>query len=309
MKSSTYPQIFLLLWSILALSVLSCEQSDVEKQTENIARVGNEYLTLDQAKEAIPSFMYKEDSTSALEQYRQQWIQRKLVLQEADELDLRQRKEIRKKLRRAQHEVLREALRTHIISSQVDTVVTDEEVEAYYQSNKEHFELGELYVQYRHLRTEDIEDARTAKQALQRGTSWKEVADQYAMEPPLSIKNAQQYRPISTVLEDNDMMHRYLQTIDVDEISPIQRVNGMYHFVQLTGKREQNDSADIEWVKEKVKKWIILDKRQRKFNSYLKNLYLKAESDNEIEVYNVLPTKHNSKKTHTDTLESNSTDE
>lgn len=306
---SNYHILLLLLCGILVLFVLSCESPGGKQQGERIARVGEEYLTLEQAEEAIPSFIYKEDSVSALAQYRRQWIQRRLVLREADKMNIRQQKEIQEKLQRAQHEILREALRTHIITNEVDTTVTDQEVKAYYEANKEHFELGELYIQYRHLRTQNIEDARTAKQALQAGASWEEVADNYAMEPLAAISNAQKYHPISEVLNDNDIMRRYLQTIDLNEISPIQRVNSVYHFVQLTGKREQSDSADIEWMMEKVKNWIILDKRQRKFNSYLKNLYLKAESNNEIEVYNVIPTKPNPKKTLTDTLESNSTDE
>lgn len=312
MKYSTtesQTHILLLLCGLLALSVFSCDSREGDQQAEHIARVGNEYLSLEQAKEAIPSFIYKEDSAAALDQYRQQWIQRKLVLREAGRMNLGQQEEIQQRLQQARDEILREALRTHIVTSEVDTAVSEQEVEAYYEENKEHFMLGEAYVQYRHLKTQEIEDARTAKRALQSGSPWEEVADNYAMEPPDAIDNARKFHPISEVLDDNDIMRRYLQTMNINEISPIQRVNSVYQFVQLTGRREQNEAADKEWVMDKVKNWIILDKRQRKFNSYLKNLYLKAESNNEIDVYNVIPAKPNSKKIPTDSLESNSTDE
>lgn len=299
----------MLLCGLLALTAFSCQSPEADQQSEHIARVGDEYLSLEQAKKAIPPFIYKEDSAAALAQYRQQWIQRKLVLREADKMNLRQREEIQQRLKRARDEILREALRMHIITDEMDTTVSDQEVKAYYDANKEHFKLGERYVQYRHLKTQTIEDARTAKRALQSGTSWDQVADNYAMEPPDAIENARNFRPISEVLNGNEIMRRYLQTMDINEISPIQRVNGVYQFVQLTGRREQNETADMEWVMDKVENWIILDKRKRKFNSYLKNLYLKAESNNEMDVYDVIPTKHNSKKTLTDSLESNPTDE
>lgn len=299
----------LLLCGLLALLLLSCESPEADQQAEQIARVGDEYLSLEQAKRAIPPFIYKEDSAAALERYRKQWIQRRLVLREADKLNLRQKKEIQEKLQRAEHEILREALRTHIITEKVDTTVSAQEVKAYYEANKEHFMLGEPYVRFRHLKTQNIEDARAAKRALQSGTPWKMVADNYAMEPPDAIANARRYQPMSEVLNDNEVMRGYLQTMDTDEISPIRRVNRVYQFVQLAGRREQNEAADMKWIMQKVKNWIILDKRKRKFNSYLKNLYLKAESDNEIDVYNVIPTKPNAKKTLTDSLESNSTDE
>lgn len=309
MKIATYP---LQLWYIcgfIVLTVIACDHSAVEEKGEIIARTGDEYLTLEQAKKAIPPFIYKQDSAYALEQYRRQWIQHKLVLKEADRLDLRQHAEVQDKLQEAQHEVLREALQAHIITSQVDTAITDEEARAYYESHKEHFELFEQYVQFRHLKTENIEDARTAKRALLAGTSWEEVADNYAMEPPAAIRSAEKFYPVSSALEDIDIMNRYLQIISINEISPIQRVNGVYHFVQLTDRREESDPADLEWILDKVKNWIILDKRQRKFNSYLKNLYLKAESNNEIEVYNVLLSNSNSNNTPADSLESNPTNE
>ncbi|HLR32331.1 MAG TPA: peptidyl-prolyl cis-trans isomerase [Fodinibius sp.] len=298
-------RLLLLLLSLAAIGVFSCEKAPVEKRENAIARVGNEYLTVAQAKKDIPSYMYNRDSVSALKQYRRQWIQRKLVLKEAQKLDLEQQEAVREEIQRAREEILGEALRAHFMLSKVDTAVTEEEAKSYYESNKEHFELSEQYVQYHHLKTEEIEDARTARRALQQGIPWRDVADSYAMEPADALRDAEKFYPLSTALDHIDIMHRYLQTMEINEISPIQRVSGVYHFVQLTDRREQSDSADLEWVIDKVKNWMILDKRKRKFNSYLKNLYLQAELDNETEVYNVLQTNLNAKNTNADSLQSN----
>ncbi|SMO69196.1 peptidyl-prolyl cis-trans isomerase [Fodinibius sediminis] len=295
--------------ALLFLLPLGCTQMQPEENPNRIARVGSTYLTLDQAKKAIPSFMYGPDSTAAIEQYRTQWIQQQLVLQEANKLKLEEQEEVQEKLRQARREVLKEALRSHVITSQVDSVVSDQEAIDFYEANKEDFALSEAYVRFRHLAVEGIEDARAAKQSLRDGTAWDTVATTYAQDPEEAIRRARRFQPVSRALSEIEIMNRYLQIIGEGEVSAIQRVNGLYHFVQLTEKKEAGEYADLDWIMEEVKNWIILDKRKRKFNSYLKNLYLRAESNNEIEVFNVLPAKSNSKHTPIDTLESTSTDE
>lgn len=303
-------KIFLFI-GVTAAVITSCEQSYIENQQEesNIARVGNQYLTLQEAKKQIPVFAYKEDSIQALQQFREQWIQRQLMQNQAKELGITEEESIKQKIQRAKEEVIQEALRSYIIQNEVDTIVTEQEALNYFEQNKAHFILDESYVQFRHLRTPNVEDARAAKQALRDELPWTEVADSFSTNSEQAIRNAERHFPISMALNEIEVMNRYLQNMNVGEISAIQRENGDYHFVQLTDKREQGEHPDPEWIMDKIKSWIVLNKRQRKFSSYLKNLYLKAESNNEIETFDVIPTETNHNNTTVDTLESTSTDE
>lgn len=301
-------KIMLLICTCLA-GLWGCEKRSVSKDGRNFARVGNKYLTLQEAKRAIAPAIYEEDSTYALQQYRQQWIQEQLILQQANKFELRQKKEVRRKIEHAQHEVLREALRTRIISTQVDSVISDQEVKRYFEANKEHFVLDQPFVRFRHLKSKDVKAARAARIALQNEKTWEVIAAKYGMNANRSIREARQYHALSMALDQIDIMNRYLQNMEDNQISPIKRVNGVYHFVQLLDRRSKGDYPDMKWIKSELKNRILMDKRQRKFNSYLKNLYLKAQSDNEIDTFNVLTTKSNSKNTSADTLESNSTHE
>ena len=291
----------------LCVSFWACSNKSEQKDTTNLARVGNSYLTLEEAKQSIPSAMYKQDSSYALKQYRKQWIRRQLVVEEADKANLKQKKEVQAQLKQAKYEVLREALRRYIIAAEVDSAISDQEAKQYFEAHKEHFALEEPYVQFRHVATPNIKDARSAKRELRNETAWEIVAANYAQNPNKAIQESKEYHPLSTVMKEVDIMHQYLENLNNGQISAIQRVNGIYHFVQLLDRRSTGEIPKFEWLKDEIKNWIILDKRQRKFSSYLKNLYLKADADNEIETFNVLPTKSNSKHTSEDTLESTST--
>lgn len=303
-------KIFLFI-GVTALAVASCEHSYIETQQEdnNLARVGNQYLTLLEAKKQIPAFVYKEDSIQALQQFREQWIKRQLMQSQAEELGITDEESVQQKIQRAKEEIIQEALRSYLIKTEVDTVISEQEALNYFEQNRAHFILDEPFVQFRHLRTPNVEDARAAKQALRDELPWTEVADSFSTDPEQAIRNAERHFPISMVLNEIEVMNRYLQNMNVGEISAIQREDGDYHFVQLLDKREQGEHPDPEWIMDKIKSWIILNKRQRKFSSYLKNLYLKAESNNEIETYDVIPTETNYNNTTSDTLESTSTDE
>ncbi len=302
---------FLLLLSLVALlGAASCNQPAPADNEDTLARVGNEYLTVDEAKSAIPDFLFQQDSIEALQRYRKNWMQEQVLLQEAQRLGLSQNEEVRKKLKQAREEVLREALKDYVIGEkQEGTAISDEEARTFYQANKEKFALDEKFVQFRHLRTRTIKEARSAKQDLLDGIPWPEVAREYALEPEVAIEESEQFWPLSMALNDLSIMNRYLNIIGQNEISPIQRINGVYHFVQLIDSRAEGEQPDLDWLIEKIKDWMHLNKHRRNFSSYVKNLYLKAKSNNEVESFNVLPSQTNQQSTFEDTLESNSTNE
>lgn len=307
-----YTNKILLITCISALLLLqwSCNSVTRENRPERLARVGNEYLTIEQARKQIPDFILKEDSIGALRSYRDRWIEKRLMLQEAERLQLRQREEMQEKLREAQQEVLTQALKDVVISNfEENLVVSDEEARNYYQAHKDQFILNERFVQFRHLVAEDIESARAAKRELMQAVPWPEVARKYGINAEAKITESEQFWPISMALADINIMNRYLQIIGQTEISPIQRVNGNYHFVQLLESRAEGEHPELDWLMEQIKDWLALDKRRRHLSSYVKNLYLKAQSNNEIDTYNVLSTNSNTKPGNTDTLETNQTNE
>jgi len=287
----------------------ACKRSASTHPQNTLARVGKDYLTLDEAADAIPSFILKQDSVNAIKRYRDKWIQNHIILQEASRLGLSQQDNVRRKLQRAREEVLRQALKDYVIASKEDTTISDAEARSYFQAHKEQFALDERFVRFRYVKTKTMKQAREARQALLDGVPWTEVAHKYALDPETAIHESKQYWPISMALSNIDIMHRYLTIIGQSEISPIQRVNGKYQFVQLVDSRAKGEQPDLDWLIEQIKKWMLLNKRRRNFSSYVKNLYLKAKSNNEVQTYNVLNTNSNPKNTEADTLESNSTDE
>lgn len=304
-KKNSSKQWLLTLTIPLAITFFAaCNGGEPPADETMLAKVGEQSLTVEGARQEIPSFMFEEDSVSALYMYREDWVERRIMVQEAERLQLDQNEEVQRRLQRLREEVLIEALKDHITArADEDAQVTDEEARNYYQEHKDQFVLDEDYVRFRHFAGTDMESAQTARQQLMRGIEWEEVAREYGVNGEQLIDKSEDFWPRSMALSDLEELNSYLQRIGIMEITPIRLINGQYHFVQLVETRAQGEHPDLDWLLDEIKDWLIIEKRRRNFNSYVKNLYLEAESNNEIELTNVLDTNLNTNSKPTDSLE------
>lgn len=259
------------------------------------AEVNGVTLTLSQAKSNIPDSEFNADSVAAYQSYKEKWIQNQLILQEIDRIKLLDSPEISQKVEHAKQEMLFIAFQEAVLSSIENEVeVTEEDARNYYQLNKDKFLLDERFIRFRHLIASNLSDAQNAKRDLLQGIDWQTVANEYSLEPDFVIQNASRFWPESSALKEFEILNRYLRLIGISEISIIENINNQFHFVQLLEERAVGEHPDLEWLILQIREWLILEKKRAAYNTYVKNLYLAAEANNEIRTYNVLPEKINS---------------
>jgi hypothetical protein len=275
---------------ILSLVVLSsCEKVKPPADAVVLARVGNEFLTLDYALNRIPDFLLNSDSTTAVNEFRDEWIRKRLLYLEAHRLGLYREPAISQRLKRSEVEILSQVLIDLIIMNSPDLLeVTPSDVRDYYERNRDQFVLQERYVRLRHLTAESLDNARIAKEELLRGVPWENVVDRYSINKDETLERAQRFFPVSSLFNDNPPMRQYLGVIGITEISPIRGHDGTFHFIQITEDKPRGDHPDIDLVFEQIKDWLSLEKKRRFVRSYQQNLLIQAEANNEIELYSVI---------------------
>lgn len=279
---------FILFITFILISFQACQPKN-GNDIVVLAEVGDEVLTQADAISSIPVNALQTDSTLALKNFTEDWVRRQVILQEANRLNFTNRRDVRERMQRVQDEFILQAVQDYIISEfEDDLSVSELEARNYYQQNKDKFTLEEPYVQYRHVITESISEAQSAKREIMRGTDWETVAKRYSKYPDLKIRESQKFWPISISGGEVNMLNRYLRVIGPSEISPIYRSGNEYHFVQLIEERPEGDHPDLDWLIEQIRDWLTLEKRKRAFNTYVKNLYLQAQANNEIKIYNVM---------------------
>lgn len=291
----------------LILSGLLFIGCKADQNSDNIilAEVNGSVLTTEEAKAGIPTSEFLSDSVLAYNNFIEKWIEKQLILQESERLKISDSPEIKKRIERARQDMIAISFQETVLNNlNKEISVTDEEVQDYYQQNKNQFLLDERYIRFRHLIASSLSDAQNAKRDLMQGHTWERVAQNYSLQSEMVIKNASRFWPESNALKEFDILNRYLRLIGVTEISIIENINGKYHFVQLLEEKAVGEHPDLEWLLIQIKEWLILEKKRIAYNTYVKNLYLAAEANNEIRTYNVLPNNINKEIT-SDSLNSN----
>ena len=268
------------------LVMFACTPSEQVDDSPTLAQVGNKSLTVEEALENIPSFVLRDDTLSAVQRYKEQWLNSQITLREAERLQLDQNPDIQRRIERLRNQLLEEALKEYVLQEHSDELeVTREEAQNYFQANKDKFVLDEDYVRFRHITTSTRAEADNAKNALMSGRSWEDVVEQYSTNPELQLRESTQYWPQSMAVSDIPMLNRYLNIIGISEISPVHFFRGEYHFVQLREQRNEGDHPDFNWLIPQIREWLKLEKSKRITNAFVRNLYLQAESNNEFDTY------------------------
>ena len=248
-----------------------------------LATVGNETLTINQALSQIPGSVMTEDSVRAIQAFIDQWVEKQVVVRQAERMRLQNSESVRLKMERLRKQVLEEALREQLLRQHLDEVeVTRDEAQNYYQAHKDQFVLNERYVRFRHITTRTRTEADNANRDLMRGDDWEEILQRYSVAPERQLRESNQFWPISMAAESIPMLNRYLNVIGLSERSPIYFFRGEYHLVQLLEERPAGEAPDLDWLIPQIEEWLKLEKVRRITNSYIRNLYLEANSNNEI---------------------------
>lgn len=279
-----------ILWCLfLSLWLLAhCTSRQPSSETAIIASVDDVELTLEDALREIPPFVFEQDSADAVQRFAEQWIRKQVTLQHAEREEIQNTERFKEKMDRFYNQILDAQLKEYILEQNSEELeVTREEAQNYYQANKDRFILDETYLQFRHLTTATRTEADNANRELANGVPWEQIVQQYSVNPDQQLRESAMYWPESMAVADIPALNEYLSVMGITERSPIQLHEGEYHFVQLIDIKSEGEVPELDWLIPQIQEWLTLEKSRRITNAYIRNLYLQAEANNEIELTNV----------------------
>lgn len=276
----------LVIW--LGLSFVSCFEVRSPADRTVIASVSGKQLTLQDAFNNIPPSILQQDTLHAVHSYVNQWVQSRVAVDHAERIGLPNSSQFNQKMERYRIQLLETLLMEAIIAeNQEELEVTREEAQNYYQTHRDQFLLDEKYIRFRHITARTRLDAENANREISAGTDWEDVVAQYSVDPELQLRHSTQFWPISMAAVDVPPVNQQLRIMGLSERSSIFYYRGQYHWVQLMEERIEGEYPDLEWLIPQITEWLKLEKTRRLTNAYLRNLYLQAQTNNEIELTNV----------------------
>lgn len=278
---------WLLLFIIGLLPLLSCKKISEKKDTILLARVSSEVLSLDDAISQIPRFKLLSDSAKAIKDFTDQWIEEQVLLLECERLNLQTDINVRKAIEKAKNEVLIRSLQESVLNATQLLDASEEEIASFYQQNPQLFILQEDHVVIDFFFHPNAILTAASREKVLRGQSIEQIIGSL---PISDSKNEliQKYRQFLSRTEFNQKapIRFKNRSLSIGDISDVYRLGNDHVFLKVVGLEPKGSIAGLDSVRDRIKDWLITEKQKKNLTAYRRSLYLKAQSNNQIEVFN-----------------------
>lgn len=271
--------------SILTIcSIIACDSNTSGKV---IARAfGNELYDTDIADLISDDASY-EDSVFFTKEFINIWVSKQVLLNEAERILDAQEKDKSRELEAYKHDLLSYELINKLVRQEIDTTFSDEELELYYEDNKNEFELTQNIIKlifykvplnsknldllWSSFRANDQSIYPTLLSLSKRGGNYYENGNSWVFFDDI-LKEI----PINTYNQEHYLNnHKYIRIIEGDFI----------YFIKINDFKTRSMLSPFVLEKRRIKE-ILLNKRQQELQRSIEsNLLEKAYSNNHIQVF------------------------
>ncbi len=275
---------------IFVLIILfSCTTKPAKEENRvAIARANNSYLYADNLKDIVPKGTPEKDSVDLVKKYIDNWVHESLVIQKAESNLTDEQKNVEKQLQDYRNSLITYSYEKELVKQKLDTVVTNQEIEEYYNNNQSNFQLKDniikvIYVKvnkkapgieklkkwYKSDNTKDREQLagychQFAENFYLDENSWL-LFDDLLKEIPIQTYNKELFLQNNRFVEVSDSLNNY--------------------FLNIKGFKIRNSLSPLSFERENIKN-IILNKRKLELVTKMKkDLYNEALNNNKIEIY------------------------
>ncbi len=267
---------------------VSCDYFKQDIGQDTIARVNNSFLYKEDISKLISENTSPEDSTLIVNNYINRWATQQLLIDQAKiNLTAEKLEQFDKLVQEYKNDLLTEAYKNVIVDKQLDSVISEQEYQQFYEENKENFKQRDLLLKLRYV-----------KLPLNYGglASVREKLNRYNEKDRKSL-NSQDYQFVSSNFNDSvwikkDILLNALpvlrgnneQVLKKSNFAQLQDSLGVY-LIKIENVLNPNDTAPLSYVKPTLKQ-IILNKRKLELIKKLETDITKdAIETNNFEIY------------------------
>lgn len=275
---------------IAGICLVSCDFFMATDTTDTIARVNDTYLYKSDIKDLVAEGTSPEDSTLIVNSFITRWATQ-LLLIEGSKRNLPEKKqeEFNKLVEQYKKDLYTKAYLEALVKKSIDTIVSQEEANEFYQSNKETFKLNDELIKFRYIslpvsiiNTDDI------TKRLQRFSSKdKRYLDSisvqfksYSLNDSIWIKASQVSNKIPVLNSENKK-----ELLKKSNFIQLKDSLGLY-LMQINDVRLQNDYAPLAYVKPTIKQIIINRRKLELIQQLEKDITKDAIKNDQFEIYN-----------------------
>ncbi|EKB47881.1 peptidyl-prolyl cis-trans isomerase [Cecembia lonarensis] len=281
-------------WILLLIFLSSCDlfqfkSSSEEEDDPVVASVDQQMLRKSDLKLVNTSGLSSLDSSNIIERYIQSWIRKQLMIKEASKAKLIDESEINRKLLDYKYALMVYEFEKDYLEKNLDTQIPEQEIEAYYELNRDNFTLKEIIARVNFLKLErNNPQNRNLERLLRLAEGEQESAIQkIALEQATNyfLENAVWVKiddiVINTPLAGNSNMVGLLRN---NKLITVEDERYKYYFRILEYKLE-DQTPPLEFVRDEITKILLNKKRIQLVEELQKEIYNRALENNAFKIY------------------------
>ena len=270
-------------------TLTSCDYIKLQERdaptSEIIAIVNTDKLFKEDLKDFLPRNISREDSLILVKSFIQDWAVKKLLLDAAANNNTQESlKNINNLVQDYKESLLINNFKEALIKQQLDTIISDDEVEAYYLINNENFKLNEVLVKSRYLY---FDASIINKKEIVKFFKSEEIEDAEELErQQLSFKMYQLNDSIWTELDKILLKLPFSKEKLLKKSKFIQKQDSLgLYLVAIKDVLRRNDIAPLSYIKPTIKE-MILHKRKIELIRDIEKIIVKdATKNNNFKIY------------------------
>ena len=280
---------FLIQLFLVAMLVSSCDYFKAPKEPKAIARVGKEYLYQDDILDLVPKGTSKNDSIAIVKSFIDRWATQQLLF-EASERNLSNEKiaDFNELIEQYKVDLYTKAYLEELVIRQVDTVVTEEQIENYYIKNNQYFKNTSELVKLRYINLVK-ENPKFAKIKAKFSSFTKK--DRKELEQ-LSVQ-FKSYAFNDSIWVDINQVYEKLPFVNIENKNKFisSGMNFQYPdettiwLVKVNKVLPKESATPLEFLKPTIKQIIINNRKLELVNTTEKEITNDAINDKKYEIY------------------------
>jgi len=250
----------------------SCEYFQSQQPVDAVVTVGDAYLSLEDIQNLLPDDYTVEDSTLIVSNYINNWATERLLMQNAHKnITLDKQQQMDKLIEKYRFELYSQAYKQELTKQNLDTVIPEVNISAYFQEHGKDFKLNEDLVQFRYVQLDssyaDLDKVKTLfnngdLMSLKKLDSIALGFKDYFFNDSIWVKKNIVFDRIATINPANENWY-----IKDNKYWKLEDSVGVY-LVRFNNVLRRGDNAPLSYVKPTIKQ-ILLNRHKL---DYIKKL-------------------------------------
>jgi hypothetical protein len=273
---------------IIAVSscLVACDWGD--DRAELIAEIGDKKLTWKEVSDVVPDNSTSEDSASLADHYINDWITKQLIISRAEENLPDELKSFEEMIENYRSSLLIYAFEQEWVRQKLDTVVSDQEIEQYYNENEKNFQLKDYILKVKFCAiAADSKQLAAMKKVFNSSkpedlVKWQQLcveigASSYFNEEEW-LKWDEFIKQIPLEVYDIEGFLKKKNTIEFE------KDNNLY-LISITDYQLAGSKSPLSFERDKIRSMIINKRKLTLLETMRQDIYSKAQQDGEIKLY------------------------